>query len=341
MSPTRGLTPLFVHRGGAAPYREPTLYSRLRLQYSQLVANALSSAFLIVIVIWALAVRMLAAIPQIIAAGPAEEPRHWDDPGEWKKEKLVKHVGYYAKTCGFEIKDETCETQDGYYLRVHRIVDPERASKRHTDGRGGYPVLIMHGLFQSSGSFVTSEERSLAFWLARHGGYQVFLGNNRGVFDMGHRTLKRSDPRFWDYNIRELAIYDLPALVDYVRKETGYDTIAFIGHSQGNGTMFISLSQGMVPELGRKLSYFGALAPAVFAGPLTSCFPFTALRTMHWRTWKRFFGVLDFIPLMKSKCYPIFSLGNTNPNLSWLRLDTSLSICRTGLPDVCFPICLD
>ena len=141
MSPTRGLTPLFVHRGGAAPYREPTLYSRLRLQYSQLVANALSSAFLIVIVIWALAVRMLAAIPQIIAAGPAEEPRHWDDPGEWKKEKLVKHVGYYAKTCGFEIKDETCETQDGYYLRVHRIVDPERASKRHTDGRGGYPKL--------------------------------------------------------------------------------------------------------------------------------------------------------------------------------------------------------
>lgn len=55
----------------------------------------------------------------------------------------------------------------------------------------------MHGLFQSSGSFVTSEERSLAFWLARQGGYQVFLGNNRGVFDMGHRKFKRSDPRFW------------------------------------------------------------------------------------------------------------------------------------------------
>lgn len=159
----------------------------------------------------------------------------------------------------------------------------------------------MHGLFQSSGSFVTSEERSLAFWLARHGGYQVFLGNNRGVFDMGHKHLSRSDPRFWDYNIRELAIYDLPALVDHVRRETGYDRIAFIGHSQGNGTAFISLSKGMVPELGEKLSYFAALAPAVFAGPLTSCFPFTTMGNLSWKQWRRFFGVLDFIPLMKSE----------------------------------------
>lgn len=302
-SPTRGLEPIFIRRDGSAPYKEPTIFSKVRLQYSQFVANALSSAFLIVIVIWALAVRLIAAIPNYFTPKQSEEPKEWDHDEIWRREKLVKNVDYYAESCGFRIKNEVCETQDGYHLRVHRIVDPQREHERHSDGRGGYPVLIMHGLFQSSGSFVTSEDRSLAFWLARHGGYQVFLGNNRGVFDMGHRTLKRNDPRFWDYNIRDLAIYDLPALVDYVRKETGYDTVAFIGHSQGNGTMFISLSRSMVPELGRKMSYFGALAPAVFAGPLTSCFPFTALRTMQWKTWKRFFGVLDFIPLMKSTCH--------------------------------------
>lgn len=58
---------------------------------------------------------------------------------------------------------------------------------------------------------------------------------------MGHVSLSRSDPRFWDYNIKELALYDLPAMVDHVRRETGYDTLAFIGHSQGNATMFCSL----------------------------------------------------------------------------------------------------
>lgn len=55
----------------------------------------------------------------------------------------------------------------------------------------------------------------------------------------------------------------------------------------------------MVPELGEKLSVFIALAPAVYAGPLTTGFPFTALKSMKWKTWRRWFGVLDFIPLMR------------------------------------------
>ncbi|SPO31466.1 related to YEH1 - steryl ester hydrolase [Ustilago trichophora] len=303
----------FARRGGAPPYSRPTLYSRGRLFVTQTTANVLSSFFLLLVIVWALSVRLLAAIPKFFAP-TIKDQKEWDDPKRWNKEKLVKDVRYYAASCGFEIINETVETQDGYYLRMNRIIDPQTTHKKHSDGRGGFPVLIMHGLFQSSGSFVTSEERSLAFWLARHGGYQVFLGNNRGVFDMGHRTYKRSDPRFWDYNIRELAIYDLPAMIDYICKETGYDRIAYIGHSQGNGTMFISLSKGMVPELGKKLTYFGALAPAVYAGPLTSCFPFTTLGQLEWSKWKRFFGVLDFIPLMKisydwTPAYPYALLG--------------------------------
>ena len=55
----------------------------------------------------------------------------------------------------------------------------------------------------------------------------------------------------------------------------------------------------MCPNLGKKLSCFIALAPAVYAGPLTTGFPFTALNRLEWGTWKRFFGVLDFIPLMR------------------------------------------
>ncbi|KAN0062337.1 hypothetical protein ACQY0O_005219 [Thecaphora frezii] len=307
------LARIFARRGGAPAYGQPTLSSRFRLMCSQTLANVLSSFFLILVVTWALSVRLVSSLPNFFTP-QIVELKEWDDAPRWKKEKLVKDVRYYAASCGFEIRNETVETQDGYYLRMHRVIDPETTHKKHSDGRGGFPVLIMHGLFQSSGSFVTSEERSLAFWLARKGGYQVFLGNNRGVFDMGHRKYKRSDPRFWDYNIRELALYDLPAMVDYVRKETGYDKIAYIGHSQGSSTAFIALSLGMVPELGCKLTWFGALAPAVYAGPLTSCFPFTTLGHMDWAQWKRFFGVLDFIPLMKmsydwTPAYPYALLG--------------------------------
>jgi len=68
--------------------------------------------------------------------------------------------------------------------------------------------------------------------------------------------------------------------------------IAFIGHSQGNGLAFLSLSKGLHPELGKKLSLFAALAPAVYAGPLTHGFPFTLLRRLGWRGWKWVFGKL-------------------------------------------------
>lgn len=75
------------------------------------------------------------------------------------------------------------------------MVNPHHQPDEET-GRGPFPVLILHGLFQSSGSFITSEERSLAFWLSERG-YQVFLGNTRAVFEMGHKLFSRSDPRFW------------------------------------------------------------------------------------------------------------------------------------------------
>ena len=87
-------------------------------------------------------------------------------------------------------------------------------------------------------------------------------------------------------------MYDLPALVEYVCDATGYDKIAFIGHSQGNGLAFLSLSVGMRPEIGRRLSCFVALAPAVFAGPLTHGFPFNVLSRIGWKWWKRLFGAL-------------------------------------------------
>ena len=86
--------------------------------------------------------------------------------------------------------------------------------------------------------------------------------------------------------------------MDWVSLTTGYDKIGYIGHSQGNGLAFLALSQGFCPGLGERLSCFIALAPAVYAGPLTTGFPFTTLNKMDWNHWKRVFGVLDFIPVM-------------------------------------------
>jgi lysosomal acid lipase/cholesteryl ester hydrolase len=58
------------------------------------------------------------------------------------------------------------------------------------------------------------------------------------------------------------------------------------------------LARGMKPDIGKSLSIFIALAPAVYAGPLTTGFPFNLIKSLDWKTWKRLFGVLDFIPIV-------------------------------------------
>ncbi|CDZ98439.1 Triglyceride lipase-cholesterol esterase [Phaffia rhodozyma] len=271
------------------------LRSRLDLFALQTGSLILSSIFLAGVVTYALTAAFFKKTLPSWFWKKTPPSFEWDEATRWKDEVITNDPAYYARQVGFDLENLVVETEDGFLLRLQRVVPPNPIAR--SDGRGGYPILLMHGLFQSSGSFITSEERSLAFWLAKQG-YQVFLGNTRGVFGMGHKTYSRGEARFWDWTIRELALYDLPALVEEVRKLTGYDQIAFIGHSQGNGTAFTSLSLGICPELGPKLSVFIALAPAVFAGPLTHGFPFTTLGRMDWKSWRRFFGVLDFIPIM-------------------------------------------
>nr|CRX79276.1 hypothetical protein ls5931a1_00077 [Leucosporidium scottii] len=344
----------FPSTARSGPLSAPTLLSRIKLFFLQLFANAASAAFLLLIVVWALSARGLnASVAYLRGEVDVRQRRPWDTEEQrrrYENEKVVKDIQYYANQCGFDVIEQTVETKDGYLLKVFKVECLKKEARVHSDGRKGHPVLIQHGLFQSCGSFITSEERSLAFWLAEHGDYQVYLGNNRGVFDMGHVRLKRSDPRFWDYNIKELALYDLPAMVDHVRRETGYDKVSRVESrraprvveclaaqsSRADSTFFALLGrspssaihketppcsvlsvrlpsfspfflflrllpppQGMVPELGLKLSIFIALAPAVYAGPLTTGFPFGALKSMKWKTWRRWFGVLDFIPLMR------------------------------------------
>lgn len=275
-----------------------SILEKVNLFIWQTFSLFISTLFLSGVVAWAVSTDLRQQIPRMLKGKKKKRSFPWDDEKYWSKnEKVSKDPRDYALAVGMDMENQTIETEDGYYLRVNKVIDPD--ARKHSDGKGGYPVLILHGLFQSSGSFITSEERSLAFWLAKQGGYQVYLGNTRAVYGMGHRNFSTSDPRFWDWTIRELAMYDLPALVNHVCAETGYSKIAFIGHSQGNGLAFISLSLGMCPGLGKRLSLFVALAPAVYAGPLTSGFPFAQLGKIEWNTWKKLFGVLDFIPLMR------------------------------------------
>jgi len=126
------------------------------------------------------------------------------------------------------------------------------------------PILIMHGLFQSSGVFVTSGVDSLAFVLA-DAGFDVWLGNNRCV-EKRHDQYKTHQYEFWDWSIDELAKYDFPSLIDYVLQATKFEQLVYIGHSQGTSQAFLGLHFNS--QISSKIRCFVALAPALYIGPL-------------------------------------------------------------------------
>ncbi|GAA5909956.1 hypothetical protein JCM5296_002544 [Sporobolomyces johnsonii] len=220
-------------------------------------------------------------------------------------ERYSARAKYYAEFFGYECEDIDVETEDGFVLRVHHLI-----SQKHE--KPGHPVILQHGILSNSVTYMVNEERSLAFWLLEQG-YDVYLGNIRTNFKMPHRHYPRSDPRYWAWDVKDIGLYDVPAIVEYVNKRTGLKP-AYIGHSQGASTMFIALSRGMRPDIGNKISSFIALAPAVYAGPALRHFPFSLMRRFKSRwAWKLVFGVREFIPIISllQAILPSWFFGHT------------------------------
>ncbi|KAL1622615.1 hypothetical protein SLS56_008662 [Neofusicoccum ribis] len=244
-------------------------------------------------------------------------------PTEGGPDPLVCDVGYYARRVGLDCETFNVQTEDGFIIELWHIYNPREHRPASTpvraphspnvfqhDGKSDesadgypfgkkrkYPVLMMHGLLQSSGAFCSNDDDSLAFFLAKSG-YDVWLGNNRCGFKPKHNLLKYSDPRMWAWNIRQMGVMDLPALVSRVLYETGFEKLALIAHSQGTTETFVALAKEQRPELGDKISVFCALAPAAYAGPLIGKMYFKFMRIISPAMFRIFFGIHAFIPFM-------------------------------------------
>ena len=66
--------------------------------------------------------------------------------------------------------------------------------------------------------------------------------------------------RFYSWN--EMGMYDLPAMIDHITKETKQEKIFMVTHSQGGTAFFVMASKQ--PEYQEKLIATSALASAVF-----------------------------------------------------------------------------
>lgn len=97
------------------------------------------------------------------------------------KDNLVCDIGYYARRVGLDAEEFEVQTEDGFLITMQHIYDPDDPPHypdgnigekddrgRSANGKGRkYPVLLMHGLLQSSGAFCVNDEDSLAFYLCK------------------------------------------------------------------------------------------------------------------------------------------------------------------------------
>ncbi|MCJ1378379.1 hypothetical protein MMC17_001477 [Xylographa soralifera] len=248
-------------------------------------------------------------------------------PTEGGDDPLICDVGYYARRVGLDIEEFRVQTEDGFIIQLWHVFNPKEYSpvsdemRRHhepvvfpekhtengrihgasgaqyTNGNRRYPVLLVHGLLQSSGAYCSNDEDSFAFFLCKSG-YDVWLGNNRCGFDPQHQMLAYSDPRMWAWNIRQMGVMDLPALISRVLSETGFPKLGLVCHSQGTTETFVALAKEQRPDLGTKISVFCALAPAAYAGPLIGKMYFKFMRIISPGMFRVFFGIHAFIPFM-------------------------------------------
>lgn len=239
-------------------------------------------------------------------------------PTEGGPDPIVCDVGYYARRVGLDVEKHQVQTEDGFIIDLWHVYDPreykplpeeERAHRApelftgatrrplQRDPKPRFPVLLMHGLLQSSGAYCVNDDDSLAFFLCKSG-YDVWLGNNRCGFEPKHVLLSYSDPRMWCWNIRQMGVFDLAALTSRVLYETGFEKIGLVSHSQGTTQTFVALAKEQRPELGEKLTVFCALAPAVYAGPLIGKMYFKFMRVISPYMFRLMFGIHAFIPIM-------------------------------------------
>ncbi|CAK8579563.1 unnamed protein product [Lathyrus sativus] len=163
-------------------------------------------------------------------------------------------------------------TADGYVLLLERI--PRRDARK--------AVYLQHGVFDSSMGWVSNGVVGSPAFAAYDHGYDVFLGNFRGLVSREHIDKNISSREYWRYSINEHGTEDIPAMIEKIHQvktaelklstpnieeENNGDQLyklCAISHSLGGASMLMYIITRRIEEKTHRLSRLILLSPAGF-----------------------------------------------------------------------------
>lgn len=151
---------------------------------------------------------------------------------------------------GYQPQKHSVVTEDGYIVNLFRIV------------RTGPPVLLVHGIADSSDSWlVLGPKDSLAYILAEFG-FDVWLFNSRGNKYSKNHVKDFTGKKYWDFSFEEMGRQDLATSIDYILAYRRYAKLTYVGFSQGT-TLFLILGS-FRPDYNEKIKQAVLLAPVAW-----------------------------------------------------------------------------
>lgn len=195
----------------------------------------------------------------------AEDNRRYifeDTPETLLPEDSWLNITQLAQKYMYPLEEHTVRTQDGYFINVHRITNCEFGEKKPA-------VLLMHGISESSDSWLLMGPKKALGYVLADKGYDVWMGNCRGnKHARRHTTLNDSMIKFWNFTWEEIAMFDLSAMIDYILKVTGHNSLNYVAHSQGTTIGYVLCS--MRPEYNNKIKIMFSLAPVAWMAHIQS-----------------------------------------------------------------------